>query len=335
MADPKPGKVIRKAANLLNNISQDEAQRIDFDLDNWITDFEQGFPRFTKINPNFQNHYWGQGLSNRPRIKELNEQADAQAVEGYRLVEFFPDRENKEESYLLFGTPLEIMTQCSFFMNMKMMLGLNQGDYYLGYPVDEYLRLKPRTGLTIQLILTTYKEPPYYKRGVKWFSKRQVTIPWVDRSKLTYESLRNACGGDNGQDWGEWTARAYISMDDESAPISQMVAGGSTEDKAKKNLEAYLQFTKATVRGLSANKIDYSKGDRAKDPNKSRFTKFEVYPSWVGVLNTKLVNYTDRRIGKQTLSGKQLKKQLKFYLYQKKEPLGWTSDIRDVTKDIF
>lgn len=319
--------------DLVGKILRNDRRRVDFDLDNWINDFEDGFTRFAKINPQFRDHYWGQGFSNRPRIKELNEQADAQQVEGYRVVEFFPDRENQEESFILFGTPLELMTQISFFMNMRLMMKSIDVGAWVGYPLDEYLRQKPRTGITIQIFLTTYKRPPYYQVGSKWFSRRRVTIPFVDPSKITYRAIRDACGGAQGQNWGEYSARAYISLDDEAKALSQIVAGGSTEESAIRNLEKFTAFTQARVRGITVNKIDYSKGDRAKDPDRTRYNSFDVYPAWVSVWNSKLVALDDaRRDGKKTLSGRMLSKHNKFFLYTEREPIDWASGIRDVLR---
>lgn len=321
---------------LVRQIASSDAKKVDFDLDNWINDFEDGFTRFEKINPQFKAHYWGQGFGNRPRIKELNEQVDAQRIEGYRVVEFFPDRDIEDESYILFGTPMELMTQVSFIMNVHVMLcRINMGAW-VGYPLDEYLREKPRVAVTMQIILTTYKRPPYYKLGSRWFSKRRVTIPLVDKTKLTYQAIRNACGGSAGQNWGEYTARAYISLDEHSKGIHQVVAGGSTEEKAKQNLKKFLAFTEGKLRGMTVNKIDYTEGDRALDPDKTRYNSFDVYPAWITLWNSKLIALDDKRSGgKKTLSGKMLSKENKLFIYPEKEPFGWTNTVNDITKTIF
>lgn len=321
---------------LVRQIVSNDAQKLDFDLDNWINDFEDGFPRFEKINPQFKPNYWGQTFNNRPRIKELNEQVDAQRIEGYRVVEFFPDRDKEDESYILFGTPMELMTQISFMMNLHIMMRKMDLGAWVGYPLDEYLREKPRVSISVQIILTTYKRPPYYKLGDKWFSKRRVTIPLVDKSKLTYQAIRNACGGNAGQNWGEYSARAYISLDETTKGIHQVVAGGSTEEKAKQNLKKFLAFTEGKLRGMTVSKVDYSEGDRASDPDKARYNSFDVYPAWITVWNSKLVALDDKKHnGKKTLSGKMISKENKLFIYTDKEPLGWTKIVNDITKAEF
>lgn len=337
MADNTP----KNPKKLLKDILQNDAKRVDFDLDNWISDFENGFPRFQMTNPNLNSGYWGQSAEHRPRIKELNVEADAQAIEGYRLIEFFPDREIKEESYILMGTPVELMTQISFFMNLHRMLQTMDIGQFVGYPVDEYLRAKPRQDITAQIILTSYKTPPYYQYGDKWFTRRQVTIPMVDKRKITFKNLKDACGGDSGQNWGEWTARAYLSLEKDTAPIHQMVASGNTENAAIQNLEKFLQFTKCSVRRISTHKLDYSKGDLTllSQQEKARLMNYDVYPAWVNILNTKLAKSNNttssEQKGKRVLGGKLLKKSKKLYLWTNKEPSWWNGEIREVLKDNF
>lgn len=328
---PKANRIFGQGEDLVKQLINQDNKVIEFDLDNWVNDFEDGFTKFQKINPQFKDNYWGQGFTNRPRIKELNEEVDAQTIEGYRVVEFFPDRDVKDESYILFGTPLELMSQISLMMNLHLKFGSGGMEAFLGYPVDEYLRLKPRTGITIQFWLTTYERPPFYKRGIKWFSKRQITIPDVDRRKLTYKNFRAACGASSGQDWGEWSARAYVSSNDDTKGIGQIVAGGTTETKAYENLDKFVYFTKGTIRGRTANKIDYSVGNRSKDPDKEKYRSFNVYPAWVSVLSSKLVALDDaRRDGKKTISGRMLSKHNKMFIYPTIEPKEFASNLSQV-----
>lgn len=319
---------------IISNIVSAENSRIEFDLDNWITDFENGFLDYEKVNPLYKPGYWGQGISNRPRIREVNVEPNAQADQGYRIVEFFPDRENKDESYLFFGTPIEIRLQIAQFMNLSIMLrGMDVGAW-LGYPIDEYLRMKPRSGITLQVILTTRKNPPYYQLGSEWFSKRQVTIPNVNKAKITYTALRNACNGAAGQSWGEYSARAYLTSDTAPKGIRQMVAGGSSEEVAKENLKKFLAFTSCKVTRITVNKIDYTEGNDKNDPDKENYKSFKVYPAWISILNTKLFALNAKKESfKKTLAGKQIGKKSKLFIYMNKKPDYWDSQLREVIKD--
>lgn len=130
------------ADQVIQTILGNENTRVDFDLDNWITDFENGFLDYSKINDEYNKGYWGQGIAHRPRIKELNLEPDAQSNQGYRLIEFFPDRENKNESYMFFGTPSEIKIQVATFMNLgKMLKDKDFGSVY-GMPTTRFYESK-------------------------------------------------------------------------------------------------------------------------------------------------------------------------------------------------
>lgn len=323
------------AKNLFKNIVKAENTRVEFDLDNWIADFENGFLDYEKTNPLYKPGYWGQGFANRPRIRELNIEADAQLNQGYRVVEFFPDRDNKDDSYIFFGTPSEIRMQVATFMNFSVMLKNMDIGAFLGYPLDEYLRAEPRTGITIQVLLLPVKEPPFYGNKSRLTPNHFVTIPLVNKSLVTYSALRAACGGDSGQNWGEWSARAYLSSDDSPKGIRQMVARGATQNQAKKNLKSFLKFTECKVTRITSNQIDYEEGLDAKKPYKDKLGSYQVYPAWISVWNTKLTDIKSPKPGTFTASGKVLGKRSKLYIYKKTEPPGWLTQFNEVSKKDF
>lgn len=321
---------------IIKDVSRAGKDSSNFDLDVWIEAFEEGFPKHHKQSEelNKTGFPWGQSYDNRPHIREVNQEIQAMEEDGYRVIEFFPNRRNKSEVYMLFGTPIELMTQVSLLMNQRRMLSSHDIGTFLGYPVDEYLRAKPREEVSLLFILTTNKEPPFHKTGLDWFSLRQVSVPAVDRRKLTYNVLRNACGGNEGQTWGEWSCRGYLSLADDTRGIHQMVAMGTTKEKALTNLESLMALSKCTIKRVSYHQIDFNKGTIAKDKNKDKYKSFRVYPAWVTVLNSRLVGLDDDSTGgKKTLSGKLISKKLKFYLWMQKEPIGWGAALKDLTKN--
>lgn len=323
------------AKNLFKNIVKAENTRVEFDLDNWIADFENGFLDYEKTNPLYKPGYWGQSVGNRPKIRELNIEADAQLNQGYRIIEFFPNRDNKDESYIFFGTPSEIRMQVATFMNFSIMLKNMDIGAFLGYPLDEYLRAEPRTGITIQILLLPVKQPPFYGKKHLFSPNHFVTIPLANKDLVTYSALRAACGGDAGQSWGEWSARAYLSSDDSPKGIRQMVARGATKETAKKNLKSFLKFTECKVIRITSNQIDYEEGLDAKNPDKTKLTSYKVYPAWISVWNTKLIDMKSAKPGVFTASGKITGKRSKLYIYMKTEPVGWLAQFKEVSKEDF
>ena len=327
---------MNNADNLINSLSQTDSTKREFDLDNWITDFEAGFPTaIAKKNPLLNQGYWGQGFENRPKIRELNLEIEAQKVEGYRVIEFLPDRNNDSESYLLFGTPLELMTQLSFVMAIHRMVDRRDIGEFVGYPLEEYYKGKAQDEISVRIWLTTKKTPPFQASAYEWFSRRQISIPLIDKRKLTYKKIREACNNSLGLKYGEYHARAYLSPDDSGKIIYQMVVGGDDESTALKNLEKFLPFTRAKVRGVSINKIDYNKGERALWKDKANYNKFEVYPAWIQVNNPKIFHSsTVSQNTKKTLVGKQKYKKTKLWIYSNNEPLGWSDDLKDALKAV-
>lgn len=122
---------IKTQLSLLLGIAQiQEAQfkGLDIDFLKWIDAFENGFNSgFAPRQDKKLAAYWGQTQKTRPRVRILNESKKDWEKQGYYLVEFQPDRSNEEESYLLFGTPRELINKLMDWMNfhIKMKNALN------------------------------------------------------------------------------------------------------------------------------------------------------------------------------------------------------------------
>lgn len=292
-----------------------------FDLDNFATDWEQQFPDTIKINPNLKID----DFSQRPRIKEHNEEGDAILNEGYRLVEYFPNRDNQEESFLCFGTPSEIRTQIVLIHNTWLMMQSSVNGW-LGFPYPDWMRASPQSHASLQIIMLPNKFGRNYPSELYW-SRRQVSIPRPDRSKLTYRALRDAAGGTTGLDWGEWRATAFLESP-EGSNFHKMIASGPTETTAQANLNRFLPFTKCKVLDYTTGKLDFSKGNRAKDPNRDQRQNLKIFPAWVWVYNRSLFP-PDYVTGKPTKSGKQSPKKFKFRIDKLREPAGWGAGLTD------
>jgi hypothetical protein len=319
----------------------------NFDIDNWITDFENGFlDHLAKaINFDIKEGYHGLGSDGRPRINELNIEANAQQTEGYRVVEFLPDRDNKSESYLVFGTPLELQTQITLLYNIWKMLkqyGItssdNSGNNRLSTPKN-----KPLQGVFITFYLSTKKAPPYYKPKPKnlkqdeakkpvlpnktdeYFSIKTVTIPVVNKSKVTYDNLRAICGGTAGQNWGLWSARAYVRS---GIGLHQILCGGNTEKSAIDNLQKYLSITTAEPFRPITTRHDYN--------NKEVPKSFDLYPAYCKIENYQEIKFpegspiSDNALN-DLLKNRIIKKE-KINLYHEKMPTYIESRIKDVLR---
>lgn len=75
------------------------------DADDPIAGTYQGYS--LEANRASENRPWGGTFGDRPKIHELNQPPAAQAL-GWRVIDFYPNRDHKSEFYRLAGTPAEL-----------------------------------------------------------------------------------------------------------------------------------------------------------------------------------------------------------------------------------
>jgi len=313
------------------------------DLEKWAEEFEDEFPSFRddRDGQPRRDRPWGKPREERPRIVELTPNYDELK---FKVVKLIPNREQPEFYRLFSGSAAQIIDQITTFWNFYLEMEGRDIGAFLGYPIDEYSRQKPKTGVKLTLVFTTFKEPPFYKSDrydrperAPYFLKRQVTIAQPNRSIFEYQSLRNACGGSSGLSWGNWTARAYIASENDRADgsikgLSQMVARGDSKQTAMTNLERFLALSDATVRTIHVT--HQNARDEGGSSDRDRFLRsFQIYPAWCFVENAALVRADDTRHGgKPTLSGKLVSKKNKLFLWSEREPSEFQSVLNELMR---
>lgn len=318
------------AESVLEKTLFKQEEKTSFDV-NWATEFENGFLDYLElmINPDLKKGWYGLGAENRPKIVELNTKDNAQLKAGYRLIEFLPNHDVKTESYLFFGTPLELMTQICNFFNQWLLLKINSSNNSSSDMGVNIPKNKPLEGIYLKIYLCTKNRPPFYqhkseKDKGEYFSIRYATIPVVNTSKLTYENLRTVCNDTNGQHWGRWSARAYVKSD---LGIHQMVAGGDSEDVAIENLKKFLPLSNAVEFRPITTRHDYY--------NLSIPKRFKLYPAYIKVINYSHVINTDIKKqpgGINPISSKRIIKAQDINIYADKEPSWFSGKLRDVIR---
>jgi hypothetical protein len=171
---------------------------LDLNFEKWIEDFENGFKNFApRLNKTLNLKPWGQVTGERPRVRILTENKAYWVNEGYYLVEFLPNRDVLEESYMLFGTPIQLMQELIRIMNNY--LSKDRSDW-IGYPIDDYITRTPEH-LNSKLFLQLYeqKSPPY-RRNQKRVS---ISVPEVPKEKLDWGTIKNKLGA-NGYLFGRF-----------------------------------------------------------------------------------------------------------------------------------
>lgn len=155
-------------------------------------------------------------------------------------------------------------------------------------PLEEYVRAQPHT-IKLTVFFYSIKAPPFKaKKGTK-LTRASYNIPDVERAKLTWDAIKEACGGSNGYMWGRFRATANLSNG------RQMQVYGSTEKEAEKRLKALLAFSSAKILTLS---IAEEKKEGLRDTDKLMYKEStRIYPAYFSIISSeKIITESNREI---------------------------------------
>lgn len=305
---------------------------------NFADNFELGFPSIKGLSPNFGKglgvNPWNKDYDNRPRFNDLTPRnSDGKRSSRFLYVEFWPDRKKEDESYLLIGSMTLVIQQIQQIWHFKQLTeGLGQ---WLGYPPTEWLRRRPNQGLTVEIVLANYPNPPFYKSTErKDFKAAQISIPFFQKPNLNYDIIRAACGGNGGLTWGKHRAIAWVADDLDLYPknkkgMPQMSACGSSYEAAKSNLKRFITLAGVKIASMSHNEIDKSEGVD-KTPSLQGDT-YKMYPVHMFIMNSRLLTFDNPTEAKKTRLGKLDTKKNKLPLWYQKKPEHWDERVNELT----
>ena len=167
----------------------------------------------------------------------------------------------------------------------------------VGQDLDAAIRLKPG-GDVLQIYLSSILGSPFQKKeklaNGKFFNYgiKKVSIPYP--KKLTYQEIRNACGGSNGIFWGHHNCRGWILPDDHRSlkEARQLVVSGDSPQSAEENYERFLQFTS----GFENNR-SHGRNDVKYDKTRKRLGRsYKVYPKHIFVEKTAYIRLSEENL---------------------------------------
>src|SRR6476469_601765 len=230
-----------------------------------------------------------------------------------RIIEVQPNR-SSDEKILLAGPeeilkPLVVQT-----LSQHQLIENRDMGQFIGASEAEVQKAKPHTQ-KLKIVMYPVKAPPYGK------SKRvTINIPDVPRSKMDWEKIKAAVGGENGYMWGRFRAQAELDNG------RQMALYGATENEAEQRLLACLALSEANFYTLNVTE-EKKAGTRAtnddlqKDPTR-------VYPCWVTIEVNRVGVNTGGRVH---TDGKRRKKFSKrFSLHSGFKPPKWEEEITEL-----
>jgi hypothetical protein len=178
-----------------------------FGVDVFVNGFEDEFPGDAEdpiagtyqgysleANRASESRPWGGNFGDRPKIHELNQPPAAQAL-GWRVIDFYPNRDHKSEFYRLAGTPSELRQMLQIVQATRFVTGnrINFEAWFeqweRGFPDFTNDRATSNFGLTGETQWKRIKEPETRPRYREWTNSQQradlgyrIIEYWRDRS---------------------------------------------------------------------------------------------------------------------------------------------------------
>lgn len=317
------------------------------DLKEWIAEFEYCFPSFSvrlaPYNQSFENP-WGVTPNQRPQVRVLSQ---IKTNFMFYVCQFFPDRSNKGESYIISGDTNLCINQIMTLMNQWLMLADKSIGEWIGYPQEENLKRYPRTYATLCILFNTSQEGARgYRKQTKRnkygnykgnpdsqfypFRQVQVTLPLVNLSSVSYNNLRKACGGENGMTIGYWTATREIGLG-ATVGFEKIVVRGDTFETAKKNIDNFLPLLSKSLIVKEAKPTYLTQMHEADsiDGYQGRLGSYKVYP-YQAIFTSNTITSLSGSTGKKVRTGSKHAISRTVKISSPKAPPGWDTAIADI-----
>ncbi|MDF5706543.1 MAG: hypothetical protein PUP90_02385 [Nostoc sp. S4] len=159
------------------------------------------------------------------------------------------------------------------------------GDF-VGLPVEDYVRAKVET-IKLSVFFFNYQQPPFRERQGFRFVRVTYNIPDVNKAKLDWLTIKNACGGAEGYTWGRFRATANLSNG------RQMQVYGGSDETAANMLRSLAAFSTAKILTMTVAE-EKKEGRRAENKRMYKETT-RVYPAFFSVLNFEKVVVEEQR----------------------------------------
>ncbi len=189
---------------------------------------------------------------------------------------------------ILRGTEETLKPIITLLIGIAQLLEAKDIGQFVGEPLIENVSAMPHTS-KLKLILCNARQPPFTAPVGGRLIKAEYQIPDINPQKITWQGVKDACGGANGFMWGNWLATSRLDNG------RQMHAYGATAIEADNMLERMLTLT--TAKSLTRSSTELKKvGRRAKGQGLYR-EPTRIYPLYFHVINTKRIQKIETRDG--------------------------------------
>jgi hypothetical protein len=187
---------------------------------------------------------------------------------------------------ILSGTEETLKPVITLLVGIAQLLENKDIGQFVGEPLVENVRSLPHTS-RLKLILYSVPTPPWRGKPGEKLIKAEYQIPDINPRKITWDAVKNVCGGSNGFMWGRFVASANLSNG------RQMQAYGATAQDADNMLERMLSLTTAEVLTFGVTEL---KKEKRRAPGEGLEKKpTRVYPAYFSIINSKRINKIEAR----------------------------------------
>lgn len=151
---------------------------------------------------------------------------------------------------------------------------------FTGYALDDYVREKPQT-FSLKILFCSVPSPPWSMIDTTKLKRATYRVPFIDKTKIDWQTIKLACGGNNGYMWGRFRASANIIKSDGS--IRPMQVYGSSESEAEQRLKALVTLSDGTIATLTIAE-EKKEGRRAADKLLYKEST-RVYPAYFTIIH--------------------------------------------------
>lgn len=223
---------------------------------------------------------------------------------------------------ILKGRTQLLKSQIPLLMGINQLIEDRDIGQFLGYPIEDFVRMKRRTPLSLDVVFYSVPRPPWRaKKASDRFVRASYSIPDINRAALDWAKIKTACGGSNGYMWGRFRATANLSNG------GQMQVHGGSDQEAEERLKTLQSLSATEIITLSVTE-EKNVGKRAKDKKLYKETT-RVYPAYFSVTNTEKV-VTESNLA--TLEGEYYSTQGRINLWTEQPPPNMSEIFTEVLR---
>lgn len=252
----------------------------------------------------------------------LQQQMERESAQGEeRTVEILPNRDNEEERIILHGNESSIRTAIPLILANHNLVENRDIGAWVGNTVEEAVKATNNDiSIQLKIHLSNAKQPPFNVAGEK--KKRVIiTVPNADKSKMDWDKIKLAVGGENGYYWGKYFCKARLNTQ------HNLQLYASSEAEGEERIKALLELSNSKLSVLNITELIQNEGNR-QTIQSLRHDPVKIYPISCTIINR--VKSLNENAGIATNSGVYERRKFNLPLWTATKPDNWEEAINEL-----